>query len=92
MYALIRSEKGTLNDLAVDYYYSADAARQRLWYDFLNEYMDFYDDTEALKDEDNGVTYWYDLHIKGHGKVLARAMLSLEIPETPEWAIVEMEG
>ena len=92
MYALIRSEKGTLHGLTVDYYYSVDAARQRLWYDFLNEFMEFYDDTEAPKDEDNGMTYWCDLYLEGHGKVLARAVLSLDMPDTPEWAIVEMEG
>ena len=83
MYVLIRSEHGRLNDVSCRGYYTMWAAQQAMQADFLREYEDFYDTTEPPRDEDNGCVYSY------YGD---RAMLSLDTPDTPEWAIVEMEG
>ena len=82
MYALVRSENGRLNDVTVRSYYTLWAAQQAMAKEFLSEYEDFYDTTEMPDGEDNERVYLYD------GE---RAMLSLTVPDTTEWAIVEME-
>lgn len=82
MYVLIRSGNGTLNDLKVRSYYTIWAAQQAMGAEFLQEYQEFYDTTEAPRDEDNEYVYIYDGD---------RAVLSLDEPDTPEWAIVEVE-
>lgn len=82
MYILIRSEHGNLNDLTCRSYLTLWAAQQAMGADFLNEYQEFYDTTEAPDDEGNGQHYIYD------GE---RAVLSLDTPDTPEWAIVKVD-
>lgn len=82
MYALIRSETGTLNTLTCRSYYTIWAAQQAMQADFIREYEEFYDTTEPPRDEDNDYVYIYDGD---------RAVLSLDEPDTPEWAIVEIE-
>ena len=82
MYVLISSSNGTLNDLEVRSYYTVWGARQAMWAEFIHVYEDFYNSTEAPRDEDNGCTYYYTSD---------RAVLSLDEPDTPEWAIVEVE-
>jgi len=82
MYVLIRSETGTLNDLTVTSYYTLWAAQQAMEADFLREYEQFYDTTEPPRDEDNDYAYIYGGD---------RAVLSLDTPDTPEWAIVEVK-
>ena len=82
MYVLISSADGTLNHLKVRWYSTIWGARQAMWCEFIHEYEDFYDSTEAPRDEDNEYVYIYDGN---------RAVLSLDEPDTPEWAIVEVE-
>ena len=82
MFVLIKSETGTLNQLEVTSYLTIWAAQQAMAADFLKEYEEFYDSTEPPRDEDNDVVYIYDGD---------RAVLSLDEPDTPEWAIVEVK-
>jgi len=82
MFVLIKSETGTLNQLEVTSYLTIWAAQQAMAADFLKEYEEFYDATEPPRDEDNDVVYIYDGD---------RAVLSLDEPDTPEWAIVEVK-
>ena len=53
-----------------------------MWADFVNEYQTFYDTTEAPDDGGNGQYYIYEEE---------RAVLSMDEPDTPEWAIVKVE-
>lgn len=82
MFVLIKSETGTLNQLEVTSYLTMWAAQQAMATDFLKEYEEYYDTTEPPRDEDNCVVYIYDGD---------RAVLSLDEPDTPEWAIVEVK-
>ena len=59
MYVLIRSGNGTLNDLKVRSYYTIWAAQQAMGAEFLQEYQEFYDTTEAPRDEDNAPRYLF---------------------------------
>ena len=83
MFVLIRSEDGTLNHITCRCYYTLWAAQQAMGADFIREYEEFYDTTESPRAEDNEYGYIYDGD---------RAVLSLDEPDTPEWAIVEVEG
>lgn len=82
MYILIKSEDGTLNHVTCRDYLTLWAAKQAMWADFLNEYQTFYDTTETPDDEGNGQYYIYEEE---------RAVLSMDEPDTPEWAIVKVE-
>lgn len=81
-YVLVRSEDGTLNHITCRHYYTLWAAQQAMGADFVNEYMEFYDTTEPPMDEDNDRVYIYGGD---------RAVLCMDEPDTPEWAIVELE-
>ena len=82
-YVLIKSETGTLNYIECRYYLTLWAAQQAMGEDFLREYQELYDTTEPPTDEENGYIYIYD------GE---RAVLSMDEPDTPEWAICELKG
>ena len=82
MFALIKSNNGTLSDLEVTSYLTLWAAQQAMAADFLKEYEEFYDTTEPPSDEDQDRLFIYGGD---------RAVLSLEFTGTPEWAIVKMD-